>query len=156
MTRRKTDTKRQTGKTVPSDNTAKNNSATRESIRIDKWLWAARFYKTRSLASDAVKSGKICIDGEKIKPSKEITLNTTLSIKKTPYNKEVVVLGISHRRGPASVAATLYEETLISLQNQQRLEQIRQSQPALRPSGQGRPTKRERRQIIAFTAKSEK
>jgi len=151
MTRRNTGTNRSS----QSHNPTKSDISTPESIRIDKWLWAARFYKTRSLASDAVKSGKVCIDGEKIKPSKEITINTMLSIKRSPYNTEVVVLGISHRRGPATVAATLYEETPDSVKNQQRLAQIRQSQPAMRPSGQGRPTKRERRQIISFTSKPE-
>ena len=124
-----------------------------QSLRIDKWLWAARFYKTRSLASDAVKTGKVQINGEKAKPSKEIAIGDTLTIKQAYFSKTVVVLDLSHRRGPATVAATLYEETPESVANRERLKEIQQTQPAIRRSGQGRPTKRERRQIIAFTSK---
>ena len=124
-----------------------------QSLRIDKWLWAARFYKTRSLASDAVKIGKVQINGEKAKPSKEIAIGDTLTIKQAYFSKTVVVLDLSHRRGPATVAATLYEETPESVANRERLKEIQQTQPAIRRSGQGRPTKRERRQIIAFTSK---
>ncbi|NOZ55089.1 MAG: hypothetical protein GXP08_18445 [Gammaproteobacteria bacterium] len=155
MTGRRSGANRNNKKTARSQGTHQNGLATPASIRIDKWLWAARFFKTRSLASDAVKSGKICIDDEKTKPSKEITIGKKISIKRSPYNKTVIVRGISHRRGPASIAETLYEETLDSIQNRQHLEQLRQAQPALRHTGHGRPTKRERRQIIAFTAKPE-
>ena len=124
-----------------------------QSLRIDKWLWAARFYKTRSLASDAVKTGKVQVNGEKAKPSKELTIGDILTIRQTYFSKTIVVLKLSNRRGPATVAATLYEETAESVTNRERLKEIQQAQPAIRRSGQGRPTKRERRQIIAFTSK---
>lgn len=126
---------------------------TQQSLRIDKWLWAARFYKTRSLASDAVKTGKVQVNGEKAKPSKEIGIGDTLTIKQAYFSKTITVSNLSHRRGPATLAATLYEETPESVTNRERLKEIQQAQPAVRRSGQGRPTKRERRQIISFTSK---
>lgn len=124
-----------------------------QSQRIDKWLWAARFFKTRALANEAIKKGKVLIDGEKIKPGKEIKIETLLSIRHTYFTKTVRVLALSPRRGSASVAADLYEETPESISNRERLREIQQAQPALRRSGLGRPTKRERRQIISFTGK---
>jgi len=124
-----------------------------QSLRIDKWLWAARFFKTRSLASDAVKTGKVLVNGEKIKPSKEIAIGDTLTIKQSYFSKTVAVLELSARRGPATVAATLYQETPESIINRERLKEIQQAQPAVRHAGQGRPTKRERRQIVSFTQK---
>jgi len=124
-----------------------------QSLRIDKWLWAARFFKTRSLASDAVKTGKVLVNGEKIKPSTEIAIGDTLTIKQSYFSKTVAVLELSARRGPATVAATLYQETPESIINRERLKEIQQAQPAVRHAGQGRPTKRERRQIVSFTQK---
>ena len=140
---------------MPGHQTSNRNPVpeSQQSLRIDKWLWAARFYKTRSLASDAVKTGKVQVNGEKAKPSKEITIGDTLIIKQAYMSKTIVVLHLSTRRGPATVAATLYEETPESIANRERLKELKLAQPALRRSGQGRPTKRERRQIIAFTSK---
>ncbi|WP_455220037.1 RNA-binding S4 domain-containing protein, partial [Kaarinaea lacus] len=112
-----------------------------QSLRIDKWLWAARFYKTRSLASDAVKTGKVQVNGEKAKPSKEVSVGDTLTIKQAYFSKTITVSNLSSRRGPASVAETLYEETPESIANRERLKEIQQAQPAIRRSGQGRPTK---------------
>ncbi|MGD8640015.1 MAG: S4 domain-containing protein [Gammaproteobacteria bacterium] len=131
-----------------------NDGNSLQSVRIDKWLWAARFYKTRSLASDAVKTGKVLVNGDKIKPSKEIAAGDTLTVKQAFFSRTIVVQSLSNRRGPAPVAATLYEETPESISNRDRLKEIKQAQPAVRRSGQGRPTKRERRQIISFTGKS--
>ena len=124
-----------------------------QSLRIDKWLWAARFYKTRSLASDAVKTGKVQVNGERAKPSKEISVGDTLTIKQAYFSKTITVSNLSNRRGPATIAETLYQETPESITHRQRLKEIQQAQPAIRRSGQGRPTKRERRQIISFTSK---
>lgn len=124
-----------------------------QSIRIDKWLWAARFYKTRSLASDAVKTGKVLVNGEKVKPSKEINVGNSLTIKQSIFTKTIQVLELSSRRGSATVASTLYQETPQSIADRERLREIQLAQPAIRQAGLGRPTKRERRQIIAFTAK---
>ena len=124
-----------------------------QTLRIDKWLWAARFYKTRSLASDAVKTGKVLVNDDKVKPSKEIAVGDTLTIKQAFFSKTITVLELSARRGPATVAATLYQETKESILNRERLKEIQQAQPAVRRAGHGRPTKRERRQIISFTQK---
>ena len=129
------------------------NHESRQGVRLDKWLWAARFYKTRSIAADAIKSGKVLLAGERSKPSKEISVGDELTIKQDIFTKTVVVQALSVRRGPATVAATLYEETPKSIENRIRLKEIKQSQPAVRQRGEGRPTKRERRQIISFTGK---
>lgn len=122
-----------------------------QKVRIDKWLWAARFFKTRSLASDAVKSGKIHIDGDRIKPSRELQIGDELTIKQGFIEKTVRVKVLSSKRGPAAQAALLYEETPQSLQKREELKVMKLAQPALRSSGLGRPTKRERRKIIEFT-----
>ena len=132
----------------------RNTASALQSLRIDKWLWAARFYKTRSLASDAVKTGKVLVDGEKAKPSKEISVGNTITIRQAIFTKTIEVLILSNRRGPATIAATLYQETPESVANRERLKEIQLAQPAIRRPGVGRPTKRERRQIIAFTSKS--
>lgn len=124
------------------------------SIRIDKWLWAARFFKTRSLASEAIKGGKVLVNNEKIKPSREIAIGNSITIRQSIFSKTVTVRQLSQRRGPATVAATLYEETADSISRRERLMEVHRSQPAIRRSGMGRPTKRERRQIISFTGKS--
>jgi ribosome-associated heat shock protein Hsp15 len=137
----------------PQSTQRTNSPSNLKSQRIDKWLWAARFYKTRSLASEAVKTSKVLINGEKAKPSKEIAPGDTIAIRQSYFSKTVQVLGLSHRRGPATVAANLYVETLDSIANRERLKEIQQSQPAIRRSGHGRPTKRERRRIISFTSK---
>ena len=139
--------------TGPSTTQPSNLRTTLLSQRVDKWLWAARLYKTRALASEAIKKGRVLIDGEKIKPGKEIKPGTLLSVKQSYFTKTVKVLALSPRRGPAAVAATLYAETRESIANRERLQQIQQAQPAVRRPGLGRPTKRERRQIISFTAK---
>lgn len=131
-----------------------NTVSTLQSLRIDKWLWAARFYKTRSLASDAVKTGKVLINGEKAKPSKEISVGNTITIRQAIFTKTIEVRALSNRRGPATIAATLYQESPESVANRERLKEIQLAQPAIRRPGLGRPTKRERRRIIAFTSKS--
>ena len=128
-------------------------SGVTQKVRIDKWLWAARFYKTRSLASDAIKGGKIRQDGLRVKPSKEVQLGDVLTIRQAFMDKSVKVLGVSDKRGPAVQAQTLYEETPASIESRERLLAIKKSQPALRSPGQGRPTKRERRKIVTFTGK---
>lgn len=129
------------------------NSSALQSQRIDKWLWAARFFKTRALASEAIKKGKVHIDGERIKPGKEIKPGMLLSIRQSYYDRVVHVLSLSPRRGSATDAAQLYQETEDSIANRERLRELKQAQPSIRQRGLGRPTKRERRQIISFTSK---
>ena len=89
-------------------------------LRVDKWLWAARFFKTRSIAKTAIEGGKVHLDGQRVKVSREITIGETLVIKQGWYEKEVVVLGLSAQRGPAPVARELYEETAASIEKRDR------------------------------------
>lgn len=126
---------------------------TKTTVRADKWLWAARFFKTRSIASVAIKTGKISSQGTRIKASRELQVNDCLTIKQGHFEKTVVIKGLSERRGSAPTAQALYEETVESIKNREKQQQLRRAQPALRDPGLGRPTKRERRRIINFTKK---
>ena len=120
-------------------------------VRIDKWLWAARFFKTRSLAADAVGAGKVEVNDERVKPAKLIQLGDTITVRLGPYLHVVRVRGLSERRGPASVAATLYEETAESVAARAKLtEQLRMAPAAFVYTDKGRPTKRDRREIDRF------
>jgi ribosome-associated heat shock protein Hsp15 len=117
-------------------------------VRVDKWLWAARFFKTRSLAVDAIGGGKISVNGERVKPAKLLQAGDEVSVRLGPYEHVVVVRGLSERRGPASVAATLYEETPESIASRQKLaEQLRMAPAAFVFEEKGRPTKKDRRDI---------
>jgi ribosome-associated heat shock protein Hsp15 len=117
-------------------------------VRLDKWLWAARFFKTRPLAADAVGGGKVLVGGERVKPAKLLQLGDEVRLRLGPYEHVVVVRGISERRGPAAVAATLYEETEDSRAARTWLaEQLRMAPPAFVYEEKGRPTKRDRREL---------
>ena len=119
-----------------------------ESVRIDKWLWAARFFKTRSTATDAVLGGHVHIGGVRVKPSRELRVGETVEVVTNGrLRRTVVVTGLAERRGPAAVAATLYAETPESLaaREQQALER-RLTAPAFG----ARPTKLERRRLDAL------
>jgi len=122
---------------------------TPDRVRLDKWLWAARFYKTRGLAADAVDGGKVDVNDVRAKRAKMVQVGDAVRIRQTPFEHVVIVRGVSERRGPASVAATLYEETAESKAKRAALAtQIRSM-----PSGDwdtGRPTKRDRREIERF------
>ena len=96
-------------------------------LRVDKWLWAARFFKTRSIAKTAIEGGKVHLDGQRVKVSREITVGETLVIKQGWHEKEVVVLGLSAQRGPAPVARELYEETAASIDKREREAQARKA-----------------------------
>lgn len=121
-----------------------------EKMRIDKWLWCARFFKTRSLATQAVDSGKVKLDAQRIKPARDITPGDRLSVQIGEFVWEIEVVGLSARRGPASIAQTLYRETEASQLRRQ--QQLLAHQVNREPSAQlkGRPTKRDRRQIKRF------
>lgn len=116
-----------------------------DSVRIDKWLWAARFFKTRSLATDAVDAGKVRVGGERIKPARGVKIGDTLDIDNGSTEWEVVVCELAEKRGSATVAQGLYRETEASIaRRQQKAEQRR----LFREPGEsikGRPTKRDRR-----------
>ncbi len=121
-----------------------------ERVRIDKWLWAARFFKTRGAATEAVLGGHVQVGGERAKPAKEVRVGDTLEIRRGELRWTVVVTGVADRRGPATVAATLYEETPESLaaRERERLER-RLSRPLGADLG-ARPTKQARRRIEAL------
>lgn len=117
-------------------------------VRIDKWLWAARFFKTRSLAVEAIGGGKILVNGERIKPAKTVQAGDTVSIRLGPYEHVVRIVALSERRGPATAAALLYQETTASLDARAKLgEQLRMAPPAFVFEDKGRPSKKDRRDI---------
>lgn len=120
-------------------------------VRIDKWLWAARFYKTRSLATDAVDGGKIQINGESVKPAKAVRIGDEVRIRTGPYEYVVVVQGLAERRGSPAVAQALYEERADSVAARERLrEQLRLAPAAFTYEEKGRPTKKDRRELQRF------
>ncbi len=96
-------------------------------LRVDKWLWAARFFKTRSIAKTAIEGGKVHLDGQRVKVSREICVGEILLIKQGWDEKEVVVLGLSAQRGPAPIAQALYEETSASIEKREREAQARKA-----------------------------
>jgi ribosome-associated heat shock protein Hsp15 len=120
---------------------------TMDNVRIDKWLWAARFFKTRSLATDAIDTGRVRLDGERIKPSRSVRIDDKLTIDNGSDRWEVVVLAISDQRGAAPVARTLYQETDESVVRRENDQEARRLFPEPGSSIKGRPTKRDRRAI---------
>ena len=119
-----------------------------EKTRIDKWLWAARFFKTRTLATDAVNRGHVQIDQHDMKPSREIRMGDTLTIVQAKVPRTVVVKGVSEQRGSAPVAQQLYEETTESVQQRAAIaERNRLSPEPAMTIEHGRPTKRDRRDL---------
>ena len=120
-------------------------------VRIDKWLWAARFFKTRSLATEAVDGGKVEINGERAKPSKLIKPGDELRLRLGPYEHILIVRALGERRGPASVAQSLYEETRASREAREKLSaQLHMAPAAFVYEEKGRPTKKDRRDLSNF------
>jgi ribosome-associated heat shock protein Hsp15 len=120
-----------------------------DAVRVDKWLWAARFLKTRTLAADAVKGGLVALNGQRIKPSHDVRAGDRLEITLGPVRRSVVVRGLSDRRGPATEAALLYEETPESIAAREQYREERRLARAPAPNPGGRPTKRDRRRFDA-------
>ena len=118
-------------------------------VRLDKWLWAARFYKTRGIAAEAIDGGKIDVNGSRAKRAKLVQAGDEVRVRQSPFEHIVLVRGVSERRGPASVAATLYEETAESRAKREALATQIRSMPA-DDWETGRPTKRDRREIERF------
>ena len=121
-----------------------------DSMRLDKWLWCARFYKTRGLASDAIKTGKVKINGERIKPARNIKIGEVVAIRRGPYNFEITILSLSKTRLSADKAAQLYQEHEQSITNREMTAQQLNASNAMFPPSKGRPTKRERRDLNKF------
>ncbi|WP_334136106.1 RNA-binding S4 domain-containing protein [Tepidimonas sp.] len=130
---------------------AKRNDAASDRIRLDKWLWAARFYKTRALAAEAIDRGWVHVNGTPAKASREPRVGDTLRLRTGDVWRTVVVRALSRVRGPAAQAAQLYEETAESIAARERLAELRRLAPE--PAAtltQGRPTKRDRRRLQAW------
>ena len=121
-----------------------------ESQRLDKWLWSARFYKTRILAVEAINGGHVQVNGQRIKPAKTIRVGDALVITKGQYHWRLVVEALAHRRGPATEARRLYSEDVDSIQQR---EAIRTETKLMSPVPTKRPDKRQRRRIIRFINK---
>ena len=118
-----------------------------DGVRIDKWLWAARFFKTRSLAARSCELGRIQSNGAPAKPAREVRAGDLLHIKNDSGDFDVEVLGLSETRGPAPVAQTLYRETDASREARRKAAEERKAVPYFQPMSEGRPSKRDRRQI---------
>ncbi len=125
------------------------------SIRIDKWLWMARFFKARNLASEAVQGGHVHVNGTRAKASRTIKIGDQLEIKKPPYTFSVTVEKIPARRGPASETKTLYLESDESIQGRMELAETRRITRQSSPRPDKRPDKRSRRNIIRFINKNQ-
>lgn len=114
-------------------------------VRIDRWLWAARLYKTRSLAAAAVRGGRVQLNGARVKPARAVAIGDRVRVNRDEWRKEIIVLGLSDRRGPAREAVLLYEETADSVARRALEAEGRKAQRAAAPAG--RPDKRARREL---------
>jgi ribosome-associated heat shock protein Hsp15 len=116
-------------------------------VRVDKWLWAARFFKTRSIAAHACELGRIESNGQPAKPAREVRVGDLIRVKNDSGEFHVEVLGLSQMRGPAAVAQTLYRETEASRELRLKLAEERKAMPHFEALREGRPSKRDRRDI---------
>jgi ribosome-associated heat shock protein Hsp15 len=123
-------------------------------VRIDKWLWAARFFKTRAMASRACDLGRVTSNGQPVKPAREVHAGDRLCVKNDSGEFEIDVLALSEIRGPAPVAQLLYRETDASRELRLKLAEQRRAQPVFEYSREGRPTKRDRREISRLRGRS--
>lgn len=121
-----------------------------ESLRLDKWLWTARFFKTRSLASEAISGGKVHLNGQRTKPGKEVKIGSRIVISKGSTQWEVIVANIIGQRRPAKEAVLLYQETPESIAKRETEAAHRQQQKDSQVRSEKRPTKKQRRQIHKF------
>ena len=124
-----------------------------EKIRIDKWLWAARFYKTRGLATEEIDKGRVRVNDAEVKPAKEVKAGDTIALRQGQVSRTLVVLAVSDKRGGAPQAQLLYQETEASIEQRVQATEQRRLEPA-NTQEHGRPTKRDRRDIDKVNNKS--
>ncbi len=122
-----------------------------ERVRIDKWLWAARFFKTRSLASEAVDGGKVHVNGERVKASRQVRAGDRLRIRRGIEEFELAIVALAEHRGPAVVAQALYEESDASVAKRRAVAEEKRQMAAALPRFGGRPDKKSRRDIVRMT-----
>ena len=121
-----------------------------EGVRLDKWLWAARFYKTRAVAREMIEGGKVHYNGQRSKPSKVVELNALLTLRQGNDERTVVVKGITEQRRPATEAVSLYEETAESIEKREKVALARKLNALTMPHPDRRPDKKERRDLMRF------
>ncbi|KGQ63575.1 ribosome-associated heat shock protein Hsp15 [Gallibacterium anatis] len=121
-----------------------------ENYRLDKWLWAARFYKTRTLAREMVDGGKVHYNGQRTKPSKEVEIGAMIKLRQGNDEKEVQVLALSNQRKAAPLAQQLYQETEESIKKREQLAWARKANALSMPNPERRPNKKERRDLLKF------
>ncbi len=119
-------------------------------VRLDKWLWAARFYKTRAIAREMIDGGKVHYNGQRSKPSKVVELNATLTLRQGNDERTIIVLGITEQRRPATEAMQLYEETAQSVEKREKTALARKMNALTMPHPDRRPDKKERRDLMKF------
>jgi len=122
-------------------------------VRIDKWLWAARFFKTRAMAQKAVSGGKVHVNGHRVKPAHGLKKGDEVRVTKGPQQFELIVEGLSEKRGPAKVAETLYQESEASRERREKEAEIRRMERMARPIPERRPDKKQRRQLRQMVGK---
>ena len=119
-------------------------------VRLDKWLWAARFYKTRAIAREMIEGGKVHYNGQRTRPSKNVELEAEIVLRQGNDQRTVIVKGITDQRRPASEAVLLYEETAQSVENREKLALARKMNALTMPHPERRPDKKERRDLMKF------
>jgi ribosome-associated heat shock protein Hsp15 len=122
--------------------------------RLDTWLWAARFFKTRAIAAQAISSGKVHLMGQKIKPARRVKIDECYEVRRGQERMEIIVMGLSERRGPALQAQSLYKETEVSIVRRAHESEQRKLAAMQRPVSEGKPNKKERRKIRQFSGKA--
>lgn len=134
-----------------------NSQSDNGKVRLDKWLWAARFYKTRSIAKEMIDGGKVHYEGHRVKPSKEVELDATIRLRQSHEEKTIIVTKLSDKRGNATMAAELYQETDESITAREQSSEERRLQRASEGglTTEGRPTKKQRRKIIQFNQQTQ-
>ena len=121
-----------------------------DAVRLDKWLWAARFYKTRALAREMIEGGKVHYNGQRTKPSKLVEVNAEIKLRQGNDDRTLIVLAVTAQRRSAPDAQLLYEETAASIENREKVALARKTQSLTMPHPDRRPDKKERRNLIKF------